>query len=321
MDRAAAELFAQGLSTRTRSTYSSAKKRYLSFCQRAGLTPLPVSERSLILFVTFLAREGLRPQSISGYLSAIRHLEVEVGGSSTPRGIWPRLHYTLKGVSRSMVNTPTLTRLPVTPAILRLLKTQWESGRVDHFLARLFWAVACTAFFGCFRLGELLATVPGAPHGVLVKDVVFEWRASPPRASLLLRLSKTNQVGPGTPVILGATGQDLCPVIALHNFLSVRQAGSGPLFTCQDGSPLAKDVFVRAVRLALLQAGVDCSKYSGHSFRIGAATAAAQAGVSPDKIKLLGRWSSEAYMVYIKTPPGDIAAMSSLLVASTRGLP
>ena len=38
-----------------------------------------------------------------------------MGGSSTPRGIWPRLHYTLKGVSRSMVNTPTLTRLPVTP--------------------------------------------------------------------------------------------------------------------------------------------------------------------------------------------------------------
>ena len=60
--------------------------------------------------------------------------------------------------------------------------------------------------------------------------------------------------------------------------------------------------FVARVREALTAAGVDSSAYSGHIFRSGAATKAAKCGVSDTVIKMLGRWKSSAYQLYIKTP-------------------
>lgn len=78
----------------------------------------------------------------------------------------------------------------------------------------------------------------------------------------------------------------------------------------QDGSPLTRDAFVNAVKQALLSAGIDNSAYSGHSFRIGAATAAARAGIPAFLIKLLGRWESEAFQLYVQTPRETLASIS-----------
>ena len=41
--------------------------------------------------------------------------------------------------------------------------------------------------------------------------------------------------------------------------------------------------------------GFDFSMYSGHSFQIGAATTAGSVHVEDHLIKILGRWSSDAY--------------------------
>ena len=49
-------------------------------------------------------------------------------------------------------------------------------------------------------------------------------------------------------------------------------------------------------------AGVDASDFSGHSFRIGAATTATSRGVEDNMIKTLGRWESDAYPRCIKIP-------------------
>ena len=59
--------------------HSTAQKRYISFCSSFGLSPLPLTERSLCLFAAFLAIQGPQASSIMAYLSAVRHLQIPVG--------------------------------------------------------------------------------------------------------------------------------------------------------------------------------------------------------------------------------------------------
>lgn len=68
-------------------------------------------------------------------------------------------------------------------------------------------------------------------------------------------------------------------VAALLQYLAARGDRQGPLFLCTDGRPLTKTKFVAEVRSALTEAKLPASDYAGHSFRIGAATTAAAAGL------------------------------------------
>ena len=53
--------------------------------------------------------------------------------------------------------------------------------------------------------------------------------------------------------------------------------------------------------MALVDTGVaDHEGYTGHSFRIGAAIAVAQAGIPDSTIKALGQWMSGAFMIYLR---------------------
>ena len=121
-------------------------------------------------------------------------------------------------------------------------------------------------------------------------DVAVDQHENPSMVRLKLKQSETDPFRHGVDVFLGRTNLDLCPVAALLAFIV-----HWPLFVFQDGSFLTRDKLVAAVRSALNQAGVDSSSYTGHSFRIGAATTAAEVGLQDSLIKTLDRWQSEAY--------------------------
>lgn len=53
--------------------------------------------------------------------------------------------------------------------------------------------------------------------------------------------------------------------------------------------------------------------YAGHSFRMEAATTAAECGLEGSLIKVLGRWKSEAYHLYIKTSRDKLAQVAKIL--------
>ena len=60
-------------------------------------------------------------------------------------------------------------------------------------------------------------------------------------------------------------------------------------------------VFVKAFKRLVKMSGLDWTKFSGHSFRRGGATYCFNLGVSPELIKLLGDWKSDAYLLYDQT--------------------
>ena len=120
----------------------------------------------------------------------------------------------------------------------------------------------------------------------------------------------------GVTIHLGRTDSVLCPVAALMAYLVVRGKGKGPLFRFEDGRPLTRPRLVTAVRDALKSAGFQPDLYSGHSFRIGAATTAAAFGVPVDVIKALGRWKSEAYQLYVTLPSDELSQISKKLAVA-----
>ena len=68
----------------------------------------------------------------------------------------------------------------------------------------------------------------------------------------------------------------------------------------------------------LQQIGIDQSKYSGHSFRIGAATTVARTGIQDSLIKTLGRWESVAYQLYVTTPREQLVIVTITLAGASR---
>ena len=129
-----------------------------------------------------------------------------------------------------------------------------------------------------------------------------------------IKASKSDPFRKGVFVYLGKTGVDLCPVAAVSVYLAVHGCQKGPLFCFVSGVPLSRDALIRHVRVTLRALGVDVSFYSGHSFRIGAATTAAAVGMEYSFIKTLGRWESSAYLRYVKVPHSSLVAVSQRMV-------
>ncbi len=101
----------------------------------------------------------------------------------------------------------------------------------------------------------------------------------------------------------GGSWQEVC-VRAMSKFLTLRQYGpSGPLFTLSSGVYLTRSSVSPTMKSLLRTAGINPETFSNHSLRIGAATAAAEAGLPDRLIKTLGRWHSHAYQTYIRTSP------------------
>lgn len=96
-------------------------------------------------------------------------------------------------------------------------------------------------------------------------------------------------------------------------YMVSRGNAEGPFFKFKDGKPLTKARFTEVIREALEAVGLPRHQFAGHSFRIDAATTAAKAGVEDSMIRMLGRWNSSAFLVYIRTPREQLAQFSKLL--------
>ena len=84
------------------------------FTCRSSEEPPPILSSAVA--VDSLSSQGLRAQTISAYLSAIRHLQVSAGMDAPNRAEWPRLPYVLKGIRRTQDSAPR-PRLPITTEI------------------------------------------------------------------------------------------------------------------------------------------------------------------------------------------------------------
>ena len=103
-------------------------------------------------------------------------------------------------------------------------------------------------------------------------------------------------------------------------YLAVRDFDHGPSFRSEDRQPLTRTKLVSFLKATLTAAGIDPTHYSGHSFRIGAATTAAANGISDFTVQTLGRWTNDSYLRYTNATSSPGTAVSELgKVSSTAG--
>ena len=75
-----------------------------------------------------------------------------------------------------------------------------------------------------------------------------------------------------------------------------------PFFEYKNGKALLRAHLTSVVQRLLERDGYPyAAAFKGHSFRSGAATTAAEAGVPDWLIRTMGRWASDAHLTYIKT--------------------
>ena len=245
--------------------YESAKWRYTSFCTAHHLPHLPLNESTLSLFVAHLAVSGLKPQSITSYLSGLRHYQIAAGLSDPfTAGSFPRLQYVVKGIRRE-TGSQSKQRLPISPSILKGLLSIWSRRSLRHNSIML-WAACTLAFFGFFRSGEITVRSDREfdPTVYLTtEDVRVDSHNSPTMLCVRLKRSKTDPFRIGVKVWIGKTDNRLCPVAAVLSYLAIRSKGEGPLFIFQDGRALTRNRSVKELRQGLQEMGIDSSTYSG----------------------------------------------------------
>jgi len=285
---------------KTRKNYDYAVRRYIRFAASIGFSEndaLPASEELILLWVC----EGLGktgPGTAKQNLSALRawHLKQRLPWnrpecipfiSKALREFWPR--ESMKPASRPAV----------TSSMILMLVKAWQGGSSKELCAL---AIALVAWCGQCRLGELLPESHRIfDHKRLPRR--SHWKGpilmNPNSSELLLPWTKTNQFD-GDKIFLLSQRY---PLNATHSLS--RHFASSPLdpehFLCEFGTKhstsfLCKESFMAMCNTVWSKEGLP--HITGHSFRIGGTTALLCSGVNPEVVKKLGRWSSDAFLIY-----------------------
>ena len=229
-----------------------------------------------------------------------------------------RLELVLRGIKKLKEAAVRPGRLPVTPEVLKIFRHHW-SPRASDFDVVMLWRACCLGFFAFLRADEF--TVPSRAAYDLsvylsVEDVAIDSRAAPSIIRLRLKQSKTDPFQQDVDIHLGKTESDLCPVTAVLAYLAIRRSAPAPPFLFRDCATLSRGRLISKVRGALAASSHDPSRYSGHSFRIGAAAAAASRSLEDSTIQTLGIWRSDAYKRYLKLDKNTLAGFSKCFAAN-----
>ena len=294
---------------RTNSTYRSGKASYEKACGRLNIKPWPATEAKLIIYAAYAHETmNLAPKSIRTYLSAICY-EHRLSGWANPRGETGLLQLVLDGCKRIDAENGIFPELRQ-PIDGKALHNLIKSLNLRKFRDARFAAFASLAFYGAFRPCELIMSE--SDTSFLWSDITtVRHESGIEYLQISQYISKTRQYGPLIRIAIGVQGGPTCPQRLMRNYASMLQRtdGATPVFTSQNGiTPYWYDEALQDMRYYLTQAGWSSTKnYSLHSFRIGMATEAGRSELPDSTIKMMGRWTSDCFLRYIRADPLHLA--------------
>jgi len=261
---------------------------------------LPITPIILADFIAHLYLKGYAHSSISTYVAGITHTH-KLHGFADPASdfVCQKL---LAGAKKS--NPSPDSRLPITFKILHLLLPALMHTVSSSYNRILLHAMFLLAFHGFLRVGEITSSPGTTNHTLQYHNIAFEVTARKVSGIIITFTHfKHSAAHIGTKLFIKASSPPTaCPVKALLAYLRLRGSLPGPLFTFGQNHPVSRSFFSQSLASCISFIGLDPSKYKSHSFRIGAATTAQLLGHTPQQIKAMGRWRSDAFLRYIRIP-------------------
>jgi hypothetical protein len=276
---------------------------------------LPFDVTKTLNYVGFLLEDRkVSSKTVNQYLSAVRMLHLCQGFDSSC--LRPQIvSLILRGREHYENALDTLQRKPkriaVTIKVLKFIKRKLtESGFTTEKQLRL-WAICCLMWSGSLRVHEVLSKTRDLllfdPLTTLcTEDVeIIETEVDDQKKSLIrlhLKSPKENRIGKGVKLEIFENKTFCCPVKALKKWKSkVVLKENLPIFCegkcCFTGSEFNKILTNITKQITDGTDGVIRS----HSFRSGMATEMGLRGFSDSEIQAQGRWSSQAFLTYIKS--------------------
>ena len=207
-----------------------------------------------------------------------------------------------------MFNDRVLIRLPIGKGLLEMILFELQCILDGQwYLLIMYRALFALVYYGLFRVGELAK----GTHPVKAADVQLARNKN--KLRLLLWTSK-NLVPGHSPQQVKITEEvqnnktagkfsHFCPFKLTSEFLRIRGGYKNKFeqfFVLQDSSPVTMTMVRTMLKKSIKKLNLDCRLYNTHSFRIGRCSDLLKMGVPIEKIKLMGRWKSNAVFKYIR---------------------
>ena len=158
----AVETFSTSVTRETQGGYATATRHYFAAEKALGRKfEVPPTELEYIFLTTYLMNQNLSVCTIRGYLAGIRFYLLSLGVTSPPKLplLAEQLLIGMKNQTSDPIDTASKkTRRAITAKMLRIhghgiaVTAEWSS-----YEKSLRWAVVLIAWWGSFRIGELLS--------------------------------------------------------------------------------------------------------------------------------------------------------------------
>ena len=266
-------------SKNTIKAYNSDFSDFKSFCAIHAQQSMPTNPKTLSLYITYLAKRS-KFSTLKRRIASISVVHKLSGHYLDVKH--PLISENLLGIKRQ-IGTFQKSKKPILISHLKKI-IEVISKETQPKIKLKNKALILIGFAGGFRRSELVS--------IQYEDVEFV----PEGVKIFASRSKTDQSGEGmTKAIPYFENTSYCPVISLKNWINHNKIKDGAIFKMSD-----KNVSLVIKKYAKL-AGLDPSKYSGHSLRSGFATSTAEFGAEERSIMAMtGHKSTQMVRRYIQ---------------------
>ena len=263
----------------TLRAYQADFKDFSSFCVKNGFNPIPTEPKIIALYLTHLSSFS-KFSTLKRRIASIKVVHRLKGHYIDTKH--PIITENIMGIKRKLGVKQT-SKKPILINDLKKIINVIDEEK-NEFKKYQNKALILIGFAGGFRRSELVS--------IEYEDVDFVAEG----VKITVTKSKTDQTGIGlTKAIPYFENKTYCPVLSLKKWIEYSDIRNGKIFKVSD-----KTVALTIKKYASI-AGLDNSKYAGHSLRSGFATSTAEIGADERSIMAMtGHKTTQMVRRYIQ---------------------